>query len=81
MDNHKLGILRGLIQASLAVHKGATAKAAATTPAASAQNSDIVQGLIADVENEILTEIENYVASTSTPVVPVVASNAVPVSH
>lgn len=62
MNSHNLGVLKGLIQAFLAVHKGGNL-AKGSTPSASTSNADIIQGLIADLSNEIITEINSVVGA------------------
>lgn len=55
MNTHETGILRGLIQAFLAISKGSASapKTSTTTP------SEAVLGLVVQVASEILTKIES----------------------
>lgn len=68
MNTHETGILRGLIQAFLAISKGsATApKTTAATP------SESVLSLVVQVATEILSKIESMeaAAANTTPVQP-----------
>lgn len=77
-NSHETGILRGLIQAFLAVTKGSVSKTA-TTPAES------VLALVVQVATEVLQKIESLEAGSTTapttPVVPPVVTPTAAVEH
>ena len=77
MNAHETGILRGLIQAFLAITKGSVTAPKTTAPSA----NESVLSLVVQVASEILTKIESLEASSVAAASAAPAEPAAPASH